>query len=260
MSRPRRKPGEIPPHDDLVGQRVSAHLTVAEHVGYMEPNDAGTGGHQWRCACNCGGSIVLLQGDIKGIIARGVVTACRECSPRLAAERRKDLGSFTRMSPKAKMLARWHRYHTLYTVQQLSDIFVESRREMKHWLGFGTSMAYTGPVDVDTAAMWQPPSEEGGGRIAGGMSLDEIADALAAENGGKRFSRERVRQIEATALLKLARALYAIDPMLFDGVVPTKLRSASASEPVRYNRAARARKRNAMASNDVEVEEAEAAE
>ena len=68
----------------------------------------------------------------------------------------------------------------------------------------------------------------------GAHTLVEVADYL----GG--LSRERIRQIESGALLKVARALFALDPMLFDGKTPSQIRSAADKQPTRVRRNARA--------------------
>lgn len=53
-----------------------------------------------------------------------------------------------------------------------------------------------------------------------GMTYEEIAAAIAAEEGGKPMSRQRIQQIERDALRKLRRILEARGILKPDDVVP----------------------------------------
>lgn len=229
------------PKNDLTGKAVGRYLTVDAFVRTIRDTDAAKHvEHLWRLRCTCGGSTILSAGAICSAIAYARNPSCRACRPIHAAQRRRqcsDLWPRDRMDRRLRRL--WADGQTLYSEGDLNNM----ARSMRKALGLVDH--YTGPMEIDTMSQWDPPREEADVycRITGGMTLQEIADAIAAETG-KTCSRERVRQIEAGALYKVALALYRLDPGLFNGRVPQQSEMSSGAEAQPHSMATkRARER-----------------
>ena len=217
---------------NYTGRKFGRHLIAKKCVGVGKATTSYPAGEPlWLCSCDCGGSIVLPVGRIHNIISAGSESSCRECRPdRLASQRDRARDIWDR-DPRVRLRRQWQDDHNLYSQSDLTKLY----RQIRH--AFGLKWHYTEPTTHQPANGWEPPAEvrdDKDDRIGGGASLQEVADIL-------RVSRERARQIEATALYKVAVGLFKLDPLLFDHKFPqmSDIRSAAgrAKPMTRRNRA-----------------------
>ena len=217
MATKRRKSAQ---HTDYTGRKFGRHLTAEACVGVGKPTTSyPTGEPRWRCRCDCGGSIVLPVGRLHNILSAASESSCRECLPDRRTAQRERARDIWDRDPKVRLRRQWQDDSTLYSTADLTKLYRQIRYD------FGLRWQYTEPTTHQPANGWEPPAEvrdDKDDRIGGGASLQEVADVL-------RVSRERARQIEATALYKVAVALYKLDPLLFDNKFPqmSGIRSAA---------------------------------
>ena len=195
---------------DYTGRTIGPYLTVKCRAGTGEPTRSYPRGMPlWLCGCSCGGEIVLTAERISPAVWRAnVAISCRACRGKRAAanrERAQDLWDDTDL--RRRFRVQWREGHSLWSGSDSFKLYNQIRHD------FGLQWQYDGPLTHQPANGIQPDDSCCEARSAdpwgGCATLQECADALGV-------SRERVRQIEAQAIHKIAVGLYRIDPALFN--------------------------------------------
>lgn len=190
---------------------VIGKLTVLHPCGRALRDGAQRAAHIWMCQCECKRYVrrstrTLLHAQRSGYFRRMLCGSCMDAI-RMGRETWR----------REAYMAYWLKMGSLWpdsTVIRLT----ESIRRAIHGAYGPPDDTYTGPTEVSDAETWAPPPSfhlHGNGcRDRDGYTLAHIGKVL-------RISRERVRQIEHSAILKLAIGMFRVDPDLFGGKMPT---------------------------------------
>lgn len=175
----------------MIGEQAGK-LTVESEAG----RSAG-GSRLWLCRCECGGEAIRSTESIREAQRMKRATCCHEC---LAKLRNGTVADYRERNRRA-WRGLWASHGTLWSTQALANLFEAIRGDVDADGGGFVERAKM-PVEVEEAEC-----------VRGGVelppTLKEIGDSMG-------ISRERVRQIEASAIRKLRAALQRLDPMLFD--------------------------------------------